>query len=177
MVRTDPVSPAIKSLTSCQDNRTRVGVKAVRTDPAAPAMKSLTSCQAKTGPSESVGSENRPSYACNIITHFLSSQHNQSGSEENENGLSCTHEITHKLSSKQHQSESEGTEKRPSCICYKITHMLSSEQDHSGSDGSENRSSCTCHKITHFLSCHPDQNGSEVRTDPGTPAMKSLTCC
>ena len=45
-VRIDPAAPAMKSLTSCQANRTRVAVKAVRTDPAAPAMKSLTHCQA-----------------------------------------------------------------------------------------------------------------------------------
>jgi len=35
----------MKSLTNCQGNRTRVGVKTVRRHPAGPAMKSLTSCQ------------------------------------------------------------------------------------------------------------------------------------
>jgi len=35
----------MKSLTSCQGNRTTVGVKTVRSHPAGHAMKSLTSCQ------------------------------------------------------------------------------------------------------------------------------------
>ena len=36
----------MKSLTFCQANRTRVGVRRVRKDPARPGMKSLTYCQA-----------------------------------------------------------------------------------------------------------------------------------
>jgi len=36
----------MKSLTSCQVNRTRVEVKVVRTEPVKPAMKSLTCYQA-----------------------------------------------------------------------------------------------------------------------------------
>ena len=39
-------APDMKSLTDCEANRNRVAVKAVRTDPTAPDIKSLTDCQA-----------------------------------------------------------------------------------------------------------------------------------
>ena len=45
-MRRDPAGPGMKSLTSCQANRTRVGGRKVRRDPAGPGMKSLTYCQA-----------------------------------------------------------------------------------------------------------------------------------
>ena len=45
-VRTDLAAPVMRLLTSCQANKARVRVKIVRTDPAVPAMKSLTRCQA-----------------------------------------------------------------------------------------------------------------------------------
>ncbi|KAL4074759.1 hypothetical protein V8B97DRAFT_1947039, partial [Scleroderma yunnanense] len=44
-VRRHPARPGIKSLTNCQGNRTRVGVKTVRRHPAGPGIKSLTPYQ------------------------------------------------------------------------------------------------------------------------------------
>ena len=79
-VRRDTVEPAMESLTYCQVNRTRVAVRAVRRDAAGPAMESLR-------------------------THILSSQQDQSGSEDSKKGHSWTcHQITHKLSHQQCQS-------------------------------------------------------------------------
>jgi len=45
MVIKHPAVYGIKSPTFCQDKMTRVGVKTVRRQPAGPDMKSLTSCQ------------------------------------------------------------------------------------------------------------------------------------
>ncbi|KAL4071225.1 hypothetical protein V8B97DRAFT_1965301 [Scleroderma yunnanense] len=61
----------MKSLTNCQANRTRVGVKTVRTHPAGHGMKSLTSCQANR---TRVG-ENTPSWTWHEITHILIAWH------------------------------------------------------------------------------------------------------
>ena len=45
-VRRDTAGPEIKSLTSCQANKTRVAVRTVRRDTEGPGMESLTFCQA-----------------------------------------------------------------------------------------------------------------------------------
>ena len=45
-MRRDIAGPGMKSLTDCQANRTRVGVRTVRRDTAGPGMESLTNCQA-----------------------------------------------------------------------------------------------------------------------------------
>ena len=44
-MRGDTAEPGMESLTSCQANRTRVGVRTVRRDTAGPGMESLTSWQ------------------------------------------------------------------------------------------------------------------------------------
>ena len=44
ILRRDTTGPAMKSLTACQANRTRVGVRTVRRVTAGPVMESLTAC-------------------------------------------------------------------------------------------------------------------------------------
>ena len=76
----------MESLTYCQANRTRVGVRTVRRDTARPAMNHSLPVK-PTGP-EWNGSEKRHSWTCHGITHKLSSQQDQSWSENSEKGHS-----------------------------------------------------------------------------------------
>ena len=46
IVRRDTAGPGMESLTNCQANRIRVGVRIVRRDTAKPGMEILTTCQA-----------------------------------------------------------------------------------------------------------------------------------
>ena len=82
-VRREPARPGMKSLTSCQANRTRVGMRTVRRVPAGPGMKSLTRCQANRT-RVGVRTVRRDSWTWHEITHLLLSQQDQSGSEDSE---------------------------------------------------------------------------------------------
>jgi len=86
--------------------------------------------------------------------------------------------MTHFLSSQQDQSWHGDSEKGPTWTWYQITHLLSCQQDHSASGDSERGPSCTCHQITYFLSSQQDQsNNVPVRRVPDGPGIKSPTIC
>ena len=79
----------IESLTVCQANRTRVGVRTERRDTAEPGMESLTCCQAnRTIVGVRTMRRNTMSWTWHGITYSLSSQQDQSGSEDSKNGHS-----------------------------------------------------------------------------------------
>ena len=68
----------MESLTFCQANRTRVGVRIVRRDTTGPDMESLTNCQANRT-TVGVRTMRRDSWTCHEITHMLSSKQDTVG--------------------------------------------------------------------------------------------------
>ena len=118
-------------------------------------------------------------FADDGITHFLSSQWDQIGSEDSEKGHSWTwHAITYFLSSQQDQMESEASEKGHSSTWHGITHFLSSQQDQIWSEDSEKGHSWTWCGITHKLSSQQNQIGSgDSQKGHSWTCMESLTCC
>ena len=79
------------------------------------------------------------------ITHILSSQQDQNGSDSEEHSWTW-HEITHKLSSPQDHSDSQDNEKGHSWTWHEITYSLPNQQTVRSSEDK-----CICCEITHFL--------------------------
>ena len=88
-VTRDTAGPGMESLTDYQAHKIRVEVRTVTRVIAGPGMKSLTTCQ---GNRTRVGvkTEKGYSWTWHGITHFLSSQQDQSGSEDSEKGHNWT---------------------------------------------------------------------------------------